>query len=226
MKTSKLLMLILILIILMVMGCAPEPGNKLKKSDYNTDYNKWIAYEIPGILSFKGPPSMELQAGSSKGLVDAMKQGAGIKIDADEIVLQPKGCNDMDLDALRKYCRIIVKTEHGPNGTYLGLWDDFTPTHEEMTAYENELRRGIPRETGVTILNWYPAKIIKINGVDILKVSYLRTATDGKPIVSTSYTIQNNSMLHAVSVSYRESEKNLWEHDMGRLINTFKFIEN
>jgi hypothetical protein len=73
------------------------------------------------------------------------------------------------------------------------------------------------------ILSWQPTKIVRISGVDALKITYTRSINDGPQAIVNIYTVQNNDFMHRITISYRLSEESLWANDLARVINTFKF---
>jgi len=225
-KVTIRLLLIVLMSVIMVVGCSSKSEKKDKDSYNVSRFDNWITYDVPGVLSFQAPQTMELKTGSYKVLTDAMKERSGITVNSDDMVLQQKGLNDKNPEAFKKYCRILVNTERSAKGTYLGLWDDYIPSEAELSEFESEMMRGLAGAQGISILNTYPPEVVSINGIDMVKFSYRRTGVYKQPVFVTTYLVQNNSMMHNIAVSYRESEMHLWKDDLDKVIYTFKFIEN
>lgn len=194
----------------------------------------WETVSIPGLCTFQIPPTVEIQKGTYKRITDQF-QKVILEIDEspDRVVVQPKGINDFDPVALKKYCRIIVETRRGTKGDYAKLDEPLSVSEAELKEFDKELRNQTEQQTvsilnakGVkmTILSWQPAKITRVNGVDALVITYTRSINDAPSVLVQVYMmIQNNDVMHTIAISYRESEKDIWADDLGRVINTFKF---
>ena len=98
------------------------------------------------------------------------------------------------------------------------LNEEFKNQLEQQTAILKA--KGIKR----TIFSSQPFKITRVNGVDALVHTYTRSINDAPSVLVQVYgMIQNNDVMHTIAISYRESEKDIWANDLGRVINTFKF---
>jgi len=192
----------------------------------------WLTVSIPEICTYQIPPTVEIQKGTYKQINDQnRKMIFEISVSSDRVVAQPKGINDFDLAALKKYCRIIVETTRGTKGDYAKLDEPLLASEAEMKEIDKEIKNqsdqlaAIWDTNGVkmTILSWQSAKIISINGVDVLMWTYTRSMDDAPPVLVQMYIIQNNDLMHSIAISYRESEKDIWADDLGKVINTFKF---
>jgi len=45
------------------------------------------------------------------------------------------------------------------------------------------------------------------------------------PVIVAIYIVQNFNMMHTITLSYRETEQNLWKADFEKVIYTFDFVE-
>jgi hypothetical protein len=192
----------------------------------------WLMVSIPEICTYQIPPTVEIQKGTYKQINDQnRKMIFEINVSSDRVVAQPKGINDFDLTALKKYCRIIVETTRGTKGDYAKLDEPLLASEAEMKEIDKEIKNqsdqlaAIWDANGVkmTILSWQSAKIISIKGVDVLMWTFTRSMNDSPPVLVQMYIIQNNDLMHSIAISYRESEKDIWVDDLGKVINTFKF---
>ena len=177
---------------------------------------------------------MEIQKGTYKRISDEF-QGTvfEIAISPDRVVAQPKGVNSFDPEALKRYCRVIIDTVRGKRGDYALLDAPLALSQAELRevnmAQKQQRLQAAAIATSkdikmnMTILSWQPAKIIRVNGVDALRIAYTRSMNDAPPVLVYMYMIQNNDRLHRITISYRVSEKTMWAADLGKVIATFKF---
>jgi len=192
----------------------------------------WKTVSIPGICTFQIPPTVEIQKGTYKRVSDQFKKMVlEISESPDRVVAQPKGINDLDPIAIKKYCRIIVETERGTKGDYARLDEPLLVSDAELKELDKEFKNQLEQLAAMwdakgvkmTILSWQPIKITRVNGVDALVITYTRSLNDAPSVLMQVYRIQNNDVMHSIAISYRESEKEIWADDLGKVINTFKF---
>jgi hypothetical protein len=150
------------------------------------------------------------------------------------VIAQPKGINDADPDALKRYCRIIVETECSSNGENTALHERLEFSPAELKEIDEALKsaareaataataRGMKSE----IVSWEPVRISRINDVDMLVMTYTRSGAAAESSVWVrQFMIMNKDCTHKVIISYRSSEKELWAEDLHKVIETFKFEE-
>lgn len=192
----------------------------------------WETVSIPGICTFQIPSTVELQKGAYRKFNDIFRKTVlEIETTPDFVVAQPKGINDFDPAALKRYCRVIVETARRSKGDFAKLDARMALSAAEMKEFEaevkNQVQQGAELATSkgirTTILSWRGVKITQVNGVDALLTTYTRSVNDASPVLVSEYKIQNNDCLHTITISYRESESNLWAADLGKVIGTFKF---
>jgi len=193
----------------------------------------WQTVSIPGLCTFQIPPTLEILKGTYKRINEQFqKMIFEIDESPDRVVVQPKGINDLDPVALKKYCRIIVETRRGTKGDFAKLNEPLLVSEGELKEFNEEIKNQIEQQTaslkakGIkrTILSWQPAKITGMNGVDALVHTYTRSINDAPSVLVQVYgMIQNNDVMHTIAISYRESEKDIWANDLRKVINTFKF---
>jgi len=192
----------------------------------------WETVSIPGICTYQIPPTVEIQKGTYKRISDQFRKNVlEISDSPDRVVAQPKGINDFDPVALKRYCRIIVETERGSKGDYAKLDEPLVVSEAELRELEQEMKSQFKKAAELsttkgmkmTILSWQPLKVVRVNGVDALLATYSRSMNDAPAVLVRIYKVQNNDCFHAVTISYRENEKDLWATDLDKVIDTFKF---
>ena len=206
------------------LACFPQPAAAKDQT--------WQTVTIPGICTYQIPPSVEIQKGTYKKYNDKYR-GLLLEKEAksDRVVAQPKGINSLDPQAFKRYCRIIVETERGSSSEYESLDEPLVVSVEELREVDSmlkqQMKQGFAMYTAkgmkMELLTWAPVKIVRVNGVDALKISYTRSVKDGPPAIVNMYTVQNDDCMHRITISYRLSEKNLWANDLDKVIDTFKF---
>lgn len=193
----------------------------------------WETVSIPGICTFQIPPTVEVRKGTYKRINDQFKKMVLEIIESpDRVVAQPKGINDLDPVALKKYSQIFVETERGTKGDYAILDEPLLISEAELKELDKELKNLYEQQTiavtnangmKMTIFSWQPLKIVRVNGVDALVITYTRGINDAPPVLVQVYSIQNNDVIHSITISYHEFEKDIWADDFRRVINSFKF---
>jgi hypothetical protein len=191
----------------------------------------WKTVSIPGICTFQIPATVELQKGAYKKRMDRLYKNMEVDLTPDRVVAQPKGINDFDPVALKRYCRIIVETERGSRGEFAKLDEPMVLSAAELKGMDTEIKNQLQQEVALlasngmkmTILAWQGTKITRVNGVGALLTTYARSVDGASPALVRKYHIWNNDCVHLITISYRESESNLWEADLGNVIGTFKF---
>ena len=197
----------------------------------NAQDETWLAISIPDICNFKIPPSLELQKGKYKEVRDQYMKLLEITTSPDIVTVQPKGINDLDPKAFEKYCRIIVETQRGHIGDYSKLDESINLSEKDLNEIDQQSRDQINQQFAALnskgqkniILSWKTVRVAKFNGIDTILIEYIRILNDYPPVFVRTYNIQNNDCMHAVTISYRENEKNIWAQDMENIITTFKF---
>lgn len=193
----------------------------------------WVTVTMPGLCSYQIPPTLEVQKGLYKLFMDQFKKSA-LEIDpsVDRVVAQPKGTNDLVPAAMGRYSRIIVETIMGAKGDFSKLDETYSaPSPAELRELDVEFKKEVQLEldlatsrgSKMTMVSWQPVKVVEVNGVVAIQITYTRSINDNTPALVHNYLIQNNDVMHSVIISYRESEKELWAEDLDKVISTFKF---
>lgn len=178
-------------------------------------YSTWETVLVPGICTFKIPPTMELQAANS----------------GNRIVAQQKGLNQMDPIASSRYARVIVNTQTEAGGDFGRLGEPLALTHSEVAEIDAAIKAAVEEENAQSIaagfatklLSWGGTSIVRVNGNDGLLTEYSRSVDNAPPVAVRIYKFLNHDCMHTVFVSYRTAEADLWANDLDEIITTFQF---
>lgn len=234
-------------VMLMLTGCEKSPHQNPQQEGDKTGHvatakpartATWETVSIPGYCTYQIPPTMEVQAGTYKRISDQFRKAVlEINQSQDRVVAQPKGVNEFDPMVLgKRYCRIIVETLRGTTGDCLKLDEPFAMSESELRELDGVFReqwqeaaapmaaRGLRQPS---LLSGPSSSVIHLNGWSALLTTYRRMSSSGNkpPVVVRMYRVQNNDALHTITVSYRESGKELWADDLDAVITTFKFTK-
>jgi hypothetical protein len=75
---------------------------------------------------------------------------------------------------------------------------------------------------GHTLIEWYPLKVKKVNGMPRIHVSYKRQLGTNPVVLVNYYIFQNNDRMHTLTLSYRVSETALWKTNFDRILTSFR----
>jgi hypothetical protein len=213
-----------------------DSENQVKIIDTDTNFTR---YEFKD-YSLSIPKTMELRNENSmmslgKAIVkDKIINTKKIDIGDFNFVFQPVGSDDVqDLErqkkALALYARILIQYQKGRIGDFF-VWDeDITYTQDEFNQLNKSFKDNILSEAvQIKELN---SEIIEIDDIEIkkndnkivyIKQLYIRKGFNGDVKV-IYYYLYNNDEAVKLTISYRLSEKNLWEKDFDKIIDTFSF---
>jgi len=185
--------------------------------------NGWEKITIENIGSFDIPPTMELQSSEYR----RRKEELSIEDTSPfQIIVQQKGLNDFTIEGASKYARIMFKTEQGSRDTELTLDFDIKQFDAaDIMELNNIFVAQITSESvgfDAKILEWYPIKIEKINGMSCIHTSYKRQLNNNIPVIVHDYHFFNYYYDHTLMLSYRESEKHLWEKDFITILKSLR----
>ena len=194
--------------------------------------NIWQTVSIPNLGTFQIPPSMEIQAGTYKEASDAIQRKIQIPINDDRVVIQQKRLNEYNKKAFQSYTRILVETDYGQSGEYENITTHIDASKQELqaldTTFRKEMEESFSKISSTTpistkLLSWTPVSIVQINGISMIKLQYTRSMNNGPSVLVNLFLVQNNDRMHRITVSYRQSDANLWKNDLDKVIYTFKF---
>lgn len=195
-------------------------------------YASWETVSVPGICTFQIPPSMELQAGKYRELMDQFRTlTLQVTDSGNRVVAQQKGLNALDPAALARYARVIVETRTESKGDFNTLGDPLALSRTEVEEFDAEIKKTVEQEAAqstaagfrMELKTWGGTRVVRVNGVDCLLTEYSRSVNVAPPASVCLYMFMNNDRMHTVSVSYRTTESDVWATDLEKIVTTFQF---
>ncbi len=216
-------------ILLKVVFCI---GQTTELQDSLKSKSDWTFYEIEDVGQIAIPPTMELRDKDSmiSQLYDSLylfyNNILKIKFDKPQIVFQPNVMNSFKKEANPRYSRIIINYQKGQKGDYNKYNHVFNFTQKK----KNEIDKGIKEKTvsempamDVKLIKWNPVEFGNINGLTYIKVSFIRKMNDNPEVYVEQYNFFNYDEIVEIIISYRLIERDIWESDFSKIINTFDF---
>jgi len=190
----------------------------------STTPNGWEKIHIKNVGGFDLPPTIEIQKGKYKEFIDEVKKIKGY--DATQITAQQKGLNEFGKEGFEKYARVIVETKFGSVGDFEKLnFNISTYTqldiNELNTTYKYQIQQSFIG-TGLKLIEWYPLKLEKVNGMSCIHISYKRQLQDKPFVLVHIYYFHNNDRMHSLTLSYRLSEVDYWKSDYATILKSFR----
>lgn len=184
----------------------------------------WERVYIKNVGSFDLPPTMEIQKGKYKEFVDEIKKIKGF--DASQLTAQQKGLNEFGKEGFEKYARVMVETTIGSVGDFEKLNFNITQyTQADILDLSSTYKQQIQQSflgTGLKLIEWYPLKIEKVNGMSCIHISYRRQLQDKPLVLVHMYIFHNNDRMHTFTLSYRISEVDYWKSDYATVLKSFR----
>ncbi|MCX6222569.1 MAG: hypothetical protein NTZ69_16495 [Bacteroidia bacterium] len=196
-----------------------------KSSDIQSD---WTVYEIDKVGKVAIPPSMEIRDTNSYiSLVtevakDYLAVHKKIALNKPSLLFQPKGTNERDKEATAKYSRIIINYYKGESGDYYKQNDQFSSSEKEdlNNSYKQEVISSFDG-FGIKLIQWFPMELVTINNIKWHKIRYIRQMSNNQPVYVECYRLNNDNEAIDLVISYRNSEKTIWENDFKKVAETF-----
>ena len=219
-KTTKMKTIILIFILIFGLDAwsqqLPIANQNLKQG--------WTRQFIKDVGFIDVPASMELMSGTYKEFNNQiLKQ---LEIEAPQVIFQQKGLNAYSSETFKHYVRVILETQVGKLGEFEKL--DFN-TSKITNSELNELNKFFKEKTTSelnsihqNIVQWYPIKIEKINGMSCLHISYQRRLNDNPIVLVNTYIFQNYDRIQSLTLSYRMNETEIWKDDLDTILKSFR----
>jgi hypothetical protein len=208
----------------------PIKQNKTNNLSKERAADAWQTVLIPGICTYTIPPTLEIQKGFDK-IFSYLYHKEILKVtqSSDRVVAQPKR---EGMFKSKSYSRIIVLTRRGKRGDYLTLSTPITLSKEELIEIDQATNKKMKKDIAyaaskglnLKIISRQPTKVVRINGIDALKMTYKRGGlNDALPVMVSSYLFYNNDCVHEITMSYRVTEKKIWAADFDKVLKSFKF---
>jgi len=184
----------------------------------------WERIYIKNVGNFDLPPTMEVQKGKYKEFADVIKKIKGF--DASPLTAQQKGLNEFSNEGYEKYARVMIQTTFGLPGDFLKLKFDTSELsqvdkYDMSSIYKQQIQQGF-LGTGLKLIEWYPLKIEKINGMSCIHISYKRQLGDKPFVLVHMYSFHNNDRMHIFTLSYRLAEADYWKSDYEKILKSFR----
>ena len=218
-------------------------------SKYTRDYMvitppTWEVVQLGNFGSIAIPPGMEVRNDSAvisqkiNNLQKTLMPKLDLNYEKPFLVIQPKGINDNLIKLNENYSRILIYTSQGEKGYYpnqnILSYKDLT----ELNSTRKNETENIVNKLGRKIIEWNPPKNIKINGINIIEMSYVRgvflTEKFSLPpfTISSYYTsvvkvydyiIFNDDKMLNITLSYKLDD--LYEYQY-KYVNKIEFERN
>lgn len=184
----------------------------------------WERIYIKNVGSFDLPSTMEVQRGKYREFVDEIKKIKGF--DASQLTAQQKGLNEFGKEGFEKYARVMVETTFGSAGDFEKFNFNLAKITqadiaELNTIYKQQIQQSF-LGTGLKLIEWYPVKVEKVNGVSCFHISYKRQLQDNPIVLVNIYYFHNNDRMHNLTLSYRLSEADYWKLDFATILKSFR----
>lgn len=104
---------------------------------------------------------------------------------------------------------------------------------KEVNEMDDMLREGVDREFMIAqrrngirqrLIRWDRTEVVPFMNGTAIKVSYCRQYSNNPPVEVRQYQIGDDDKMHYITISYRQSEKDLWLPYWETIKKTIKFI--
>ena len=191
-------------------------STKTKSTTYN--YNGLYSIEIPNIL--------ELKQSELNDLEYLKKNAISVTTSSGNIIFQQKGLNDVEKQALNKYCRVIVEyfPEDRNEPTY-GCGDQIVVDKNILYEVNNSIEKNC-QASKTPLIKLISIQPLSINDYPVLYYSYKRKGwEDAPPVIVNVFRIFNLYESVTLTFSYRESEREEWKSVHDYIVNSFSFCD-
>ncbi len=193
----------------------------------------WKLVELPGVLTLRIPPTM-----SSEGWLSDPKKGEAVLRRA------PKGTPDLDYTisqlrreqglnilkitqvGLNNYMRILVDASHVLDSSMDRATKDPGWGPEDIKVWHEALNSSefgkAEIATGLRLLTPMQSTKTRIWPYFALRTSYTRQLKTNPPVQVHVYLLIDRGKLIKLMTSYRISERDLWERDIQRAVETIR----
>ncbi len=180
----------------------------------------WETIQIKNVGSIKLPPSMEVQSGTYKQMVDEIKKL--YMVSGDRIVFQQKGLGENP--TMETYARMIFRTDIFNTGDFPSISQlEYSPSllNELDEMYKQEIV-SICQKTKSTFESWNKLRITELNGRKCLYFSYSRKMGSNPKTFSEFYIFVLGTKRHTLNFEYWLRDKSKWESELAKCKSSFK----
>jgi len=168
----------------------------------------WKVVAIPNVGSIAIPPDMEirddrsLMAKKSANFRESIAVNKNIEIEKPLLLIQPKGINNQTKNASENYARILINVTNGQKGDFPKNDSELQYSDlSELNSIRKEQIQFFVKKFGKEIVNWSVPRNIKINGLNLIELNYVRA------IVSTNKISDPSFYSLRKSLSFQDAEK-------------------
>lgn len=189
---------------------------------------KWEKINIPNVLSFRIPPSMELRDNDGfikKVLDEYVEQVFDKQLNSSRIVVQTKGFGEIEYLATMLYGRIIVEFDFDDYSDFANQVALFNQADlDEITYMDSQELKAESTQYGVNLKEISKTTLKKIGNKKALHYFYLRESVREESDVRVGvYRVFTNNYIVKLTYSYRVSEAKIWKDDLEKSVETFEF---
>jgi hypothetical protein len=192
----------------------------------------WKRIYIDNIGTIDIPPTMEVQSGIYKEIIEPLKpelmRSMGVISNSNyDIVIQQKGLNDLEESGFQRYARVMINTDIGDFDTlFFDIGEYNVADIIELNDIFHSLTRAGMAGTGLKLVNWFPLKLETISGMSCIHISYTRQLNNNPTVFVNIYKFMNTDRMHTLTLSYRQSEEAYWSDDFDTILKSFRIELN
>lgn len=189
---------------------------------------KWEKINIPNVLSFRIPPSMELRDNDGfikKTLDEFIEQVFDRQLNPSRIVVQTKGFGEIEYLATMLYGRIIVEFDFDDYSDFANQVALFNQADlDEITYMDSQELKAESTQYGINLKEISKTMLKNTGNKKALYYSYLRESVKDKSDVKVDvYRVFTKNYITKITYSYRVSEAKIWKNDLEKSVETFEF---
>lgn len=183
--------------------------------------SKWNNYLIANSFYLSVPNTVELRE-KDDIYTQATKNNDwyGQKIDLNNVVFQQKGLSNVENEAFKTYCRIMIAFDKRNKGSFPISTDKTKLDEETISAFQAQ---AVKSAGDFKVLGKPSVKWVKFDKTYAIEVKYVRTGAEGHRTCVSTYNFYNDDKFAQITLSYREADKDKWEKDFENVVKTFKW---
>ena len=200
---------------------ASESDTELYELESFTIPKTWTKYvSSNNAFSLYVPNAVELRSEDDAYTKRLDNQGL---YDDYDMVFQQKDLSKMSNEALKLYCRILIRYRECSPGDVLRS-NETEPIDAETGEYFTELAKSQVHPSQ-KLLGKPSYRWIKENDINAIEITYRRTgdANGTTTTHGTIYLLFNYDEMVIIIIAYREQEANIWLPNLDNIIKTFKW---
>lgn len=188
--------------------------------------DSWQTVIIPNVLTFRIPPYMELPTDIFKNISDSITKN--IKLGGDNsgiIFLQTKGTNDWDIKAIQKVYSINILNEKTKKHSLPSITSKLPYSQKQIDAWYEHLKNTYTPSNNYEIIEWFPAKIVTINGRQAIYSSHKERYENKKVDLFQQYIFFNDDISHAITLIFPSQDIPKLKKSLAQFIESFEFVD-